>query len=99
MGEDGQPSGDITVWDEILFPFDPALAEAGELDQVVVQRSRPPPTNKSKSAYACDATGVVAVTIRNLTSNYGREYKLGRWSGKAPVARPASRKRTRKASN
>ncbi len=28
VGEDGQPSGDITVWDEILFPFDPALADA-----------------------------------------------------------------------
>src|ERR1700722_13512751 len=27
VGDDGQPSGDITVWDEILFPFDPALAD------------------------------------------------------------------------
>ena len=27
VAEDAQPSGDITVWDEILFPFDPALAD------------------------------------------------------------------------
>ena len=32
VGDDGQPSGDITVWDEILFPFDPALADARSLD-------------------------------------------------------------------
>ena len=25
IGEDGQPSGDLTLWDDIQFPFDPAL--------------------------------------------------------------------------
>ena len=34
VGEDGQPSGDITVWDEILFPFDPVLAEAQALENL-----------------------------------------------------------------
>ena len=32
VGDDGQPSGDIAVWDEILFPFDPALADARALE-------------------------------------------------------------------
>ena len=27
VDDEGQPSGDITVWDEILFPFDPTLAD------------------------------------------------------------------------
>jgi hypothetical protein len=39
------------------------------------------------------------VTIRNLTAHYGREYKLGQWSGKVAVVRPTARKRTRKASS
>jgi hypothetical protein len=40
----------------------------------------------------------VTVTIQNTVSHYGREFKLGRWSGKAAVVRPSAKKRTRKAS-
>ncbi len=39
VGEDGQPSGDIAVWDEILFPFDPALADARALEREQVNHS------------------------------------------------------------
>jgi len=95
---DGQLSGDIAVWDEILFPFDPELAEARALEQLAVDRSPRAAIQKIEEHYACDAAGVVTVTIRNLTAHYGREYKLGRWSGKAAVVRPTARKRPRKAS-
>ncbi len=97
VNEDGQPSGDITVWDEILFPFDPALADA-KLETTPVDHSDRAAIQQIEEQYACDAAGVVTVTIRNLTSHYGREYKLGRWSGKTAVVEPAARKRTRKAS-
>jgi molecular chaperone DnaK (HSP70) len=96
---DGQPSGDMAVWDEILFPFDPELADARTLDQLAVDHSGRAAIQKIEEHYACDAAGVVTVTIRNLTAHYGREYKLGRWSGKAAVVRPTARKRTRKASS
>jgi len=95
---DGQPCGDIAVWDEILFPFDPALADAHALDQFSVNHSDRAAGQMIEEHYACDAAGVVTVTIRNLTSHYCREYKLGRWSGKTAVVRPSVRKRTRKAS-
>ena len=98
VGDDGQPSGDITVWDEILFPFDPVLADVRTLDTLRVDRSDRAAVQQIEEQYACDAAGVVTVTIRNLTSHYGREYKLGRWSGKTAVLTPASRKRARKAS-
>ena len=45
-----------------------------------------------------DPAILIGGVSRNLASNYGREYKLGRWSGKAAVVRPAARKRARKAS-
>src|SRR5579884_3428524 len=32
--EDEQPAGDITVWDEILFPFDPELRDEPDLSTV-----------------------------------------------------------------
>jgi molecular chaperone DnaK (HSP70) len=98
VGDDGQPSGDITVWDEILFPFDPVLADVRTLDTLRVDRSDRAAVQQIEEQYACDAAGVVTVTIRNLTSHYGREYKLGRWSGKTAVLTPAARKRARKAS-
>ena len=99
VGDDGQPSGDITVWDEILFPFDPALADVRTLDAMPVDHSDSAAIQQIEEQYACDAAGVVTVTIRNLTSHYGREYKLGRWSGKTAVLAPTTRKRSRKASS
>jgi len=94
---EGQPRGDIAVWDEILFPFDPALADARSLEALSVIHSQEAALQQTEEHYACDAAGVVTVTIRNLTSQYGREFRLGRWSGKTAVVTP--RKRARKTSN
>ena len=97
VAEDAQPSGDMTVWDEILFPFDPALADARSFDAVRVEHSGPASQQEIEEHYSCDAAGVVTVAIRNLTSHYGREFRLGRWSGKTAVVSPKARKRVKKA--
>jgi molecular chaperone DnaK (HSP70) len=99
VGPDGRPYDDITVWDEILFPFDPALAEVKNLEEVPVHHCPVASGQWIEERYACDPAGGVTVTIRNLTSNYGRDYRLGRWSGKTAVVRPSPRKRSRKASS
>jgi molecular chaperone DnaK (HSP70) len=96
VGEDGQPAGDLAVWDEILFPFDPQLADSGTLDRTAVQHSDRAAIQKIEEHYSCDAAGVVTVTIRNLTAHYGREFKLGRWSGKTAIVHPPARKRAAK---
>src|SRR5439155_19006160 len=93
VNPDGQPSGDITIWDEILFPFDPVLADAASLDGVPVEKSDRAAIQQIEEQYACDAAGVVTVSIRNLTSHYSKEFKLGRWSGKPAVVTPSARKR------
>ena len=49
--------------------------------------------------YACDEAGAVTVTIRNLASLYGREFRLGRWSGKTAVISPAARRKARRAAS
>jgi hypothetical protein len=97
VADNGEPSGDITVWDEILFPFDPDIADSRPLEEMTVARSGRGPMQEIEEDYACDAAGVVTVTIRNLTSQYGREYRLGRWSGKSAVVSPSGRRRARKA--
>ncbi len=96
VADDSQPSGDITVWDEILFPFDPALADSHAVEKVPVEHSWPASHQEIEEHYSCDAAGVVTVAIRNLTSHYGREFRLGRWSGKTAVVSPKSRKRVKK---
>jgi molecular chaperone DnaK (HSP70) len=97
VGTDCQPGGDIAVWDEILFPFGPALARALPLEGIPVVRSGD--ADQIEEQYGCDAAGAVTVTIRNLTSQYEREFQLGRWSEKAAVVSPALRKRARRASS
>jgi molecular chaperone DnaK (HSP70) len=99
VADDAQPSGDITVWDEILFPFDPALADARSFDTVPVEHSWPASHQEIEEHYSCDAAGVVTVAIRNLTSHYGREFRLGRWSAKTAVVSPKTRKRAKKISS
>jgi len=96
LTSDGQPAGDVTVWDEIRFPFDPALQEA---NGVQVAHSDAAPLQQIEERYSSDASGTVTVTIANTTAGYQREYKLGRWAAHAPpvvVAKPRSRHTRRK---
>jgi molecular chaperone DnaK (HSP70) len=82
IASDGQPSGDLTVWDDIRFPFDPALREAADLQSVPVARSAAMIEQSVEEEYTCDASGLVKVTIANRSAGYRREYSLGRWSAK-----------------
>jgi molecular chaperone DnaK (HSP70) len=99
LTETGEPSGDIAVWDEILFPLDPALAHEKALAAVPVTRSVDT-RQRIEERYACDATGAATVTIRNVTAGYEREFRLGRWQERARVVKPsAARGRSRQASS
>lgn len=95
LGEEGQPAGDITLWDEILFPFDPALAEVPYLSGQPVSFCPAAATQQIEEQYRCDAGGVVSVVIRNRTAGYERTYPLGRWSVPVKPVRPARRPRKR----
>jgi molecular chaperone DnaK len=89
----GQPAGDITVWDEVRFPLDPALEKSPDLARVPVERSEAATRQEIEEHYGCHATGSLAVTIRNLTSRYVRAYTLGRWAGQpGGVVAPARRR-------
>jgi len=92
----GQPCGDVTIWDEIQFPFDPALRE---IDAVEVEYSPAAQSHEIEETYSIDASGTVTIAIGNLTAGYQRAYRLGRWASKdAPLApsKPRMRHVTRK---
>jgi len=84
LDDDGQPSGDVTIWDAIEFPFDPALRDHAGAQ---VAHSPAAPSQQIEEVYSVDASGTVTITIVNLTAGYNRVYRLGRWASKdAPIA-------------
>jgi molecular chaperone DnaK (HSP70) len=86
LHENGQPAGDLTVWDDIRFPFDRALEGRGDLSAVPVSRLNGATPPEIEEGYACDSSGTVMVTIANVTAGYDRHYRLGRWATpEAPI--------------
>jgi len=91
--EDGRPTGEVTIWDEILFPFDEKLQTCADLRHVPIVREEWAPSRLIEEAYSCDTSGAVTVTISNLTAGYRRDYRLGRWAVKDEPVVPAAKKR------
>jgi molecular chaperone DnaK (HSP70) len=91
--EDGRPAGDIAVWDEALFPFDPSLRDRESLTGIAVEHSPAAESQRIEERYSCDSSGTVQVQIVNATSKYSKTYRLGRWAAKtAPVTPGRKRK-------
>jgi molecular chaperone DnaK (HSP70) len=76
----GRPAGDVTIWDEILYLFDPVLRDTDDLTNEAVYRFASTPRLDIVETYECDSAGAVTVTIANRTAGYERSYRLGRWA-------------------
>jgi molecular chaperone DnaK (HSP70) len=85
---DGQPSGDITFWDEIRFPFDPSLEDNSELGRLSVHLSDQASRQAVQESYSCDAGGALTLTITNETDGHSRRFQLGSWAGTSKPIRP-----------
>ena len=75
VDERHQPTGDITPWDEIYFPFDPSLGGESRLERVPVARADLG-EQLIEEVYSVDEHGIIEVEIINHTSQYRRSYKL-----------------------
>ena len=85
-GESGEPTGEVSAWDEIRFPFDPALAGVEDLSTTPVLRSDVAASQLIEERYTADSSGAVRVTISNRTAGYSRVYRLARWAVAEPDA-------------
>ncbi len=94
-GEGGQPVGDIALWDEILFPFDPTLQLMDDLTAVAVNQTAAMDRQPIEEIYSCDANGAVAVTIQNTATGYQRSYSLGRWAQSEDEVIPGKKRKKR----
>ncbi len=92
LGETGQPAGDITLWDEIRFPFDPALEHYENLEAVPVEHSEIARQQLIEETYTCDAGGALGVAVTNISANYNRTYRLARWATHEAPVKPGRRK-------
>ncbi|MCI0417868.1 MAG: Hsp70 family protein [Acidobacteria bacterium] len=72
-----QPDGDVVSWDEVYFPFDPALAasECG-LERKEIRRWAKAQSLWVEEAYECDAEGIITVTITNHTTGQSKAYRI-----------------------
>jgi len=96
--EDGGPTGEVAMWDEIYFPFDPALQGAADLKLVPVGHSDAAARQRIEELYECDAGGAISVMIANKSTGFSRTFKLGRWSSTDTKAVKVSGRKTKKAS-
>jgi molecular chaperone DnaK (HSP70) len=72
----GQPVQDLVPWTDIYFPYDPALADRGELADIAAIR-RPDLMDEISETYTYAPDGTIRVRIENISRGYGRTYELG----------------------
>lgn len=92
VDEMGQPKGDITIWDDIYFPFVADLEREQALAKVRVLRTQPR-EELIEEIYTCDASGIIEVQILNHATRHQRTSLLQRLSSQQPRERflkPAS---------
>jgi molecular chaperone DnaK (HSP70) len=76
LGADGQPHGDLTPWCDILFPYDPALAERSDLAKIPPEQ-RLLGSEEIVERYRYGVDGSISIAIENRTRGYSRRYVLG----------------------
>jgi molecular chaperone DnaK (HSP70) len=75
--EGGRPEGNLALWDEVLFPFDPALRGKPDLKRVPVQRlSGIGP--QVEETVLCESDGELSVSLRVLDDGYTNTVRISR---------------------
>ena len=77
IDETGQPRGDMTPWGDILFPYDPALAESADLEHIPLDQRIAGGEVEIVERYGYGRDGAIWISIENATRGYSRRYVLG----------------------
>jgi molecular chaperone DnaK len=73
---DGRPDGDVTPYDPVFFPFDPALDDDGDLPLRAVHRRDDGPDVEER--YVITDGGAVEVTLTTRPERLSRTFRLER---------------------
>ena len=74
--QDGRPDGDVTPYDPVFFPFDPALDDDRDLPRRPVQRRDDGPDVEER--YVITDGGTVEVTLTTRPDQLSRTFRLER---------------------
>ena len=74
LGPDGEPRGDITVWQEVYFPYDSELKRYKDLARVPIERRPDLARQEIRETYTYDTQGMIRVEIENRTGGYRKVY-------------------------
>ncbi len=83
IDDTGQPRGDMTPWGDILFPYDPSLAERSDLGAVPRDQRLAGGEVEIVERYGYGRDGAIWISIENATRGYSRRYVLGQSGGVA----------------
>lgn len=72
----GRPDGDVTPYDPVLFPFDPALHDRADLGRQPVGRWMDGPDVEER--YVITPSGAVEVTLTTQPAGFERTFRLER---------------------
>jgi molecular chaperone DnaK (HSP70) len=73
IDDHGHPTGDITPWDEIYFPFDPRLQKETRLERIPITRTHSG-EQLIEELYSCDEHGIIEINIIDHTAQFRRNY-------------------------
>lgn len=86
LGSRGEPEGDIFMWKDIFFPYDPDLTGARNLGAVSVVPRPDLSSQEVLETYEYDDEGIVCIEIENRTAGYRRRYQLNPAKPRSPAA-------------
>ena len=76
LGTSDEPEGDISIWKNIYFPYDPALAGHKNLGSIDIENRPDLSSQEVIETYEYDPAGVIRIDIENRTAAYRRTYRL-----------------------
>jgi molecular chaperone DnaK (HSP70) len=77
LGSRGEPEGDIALWQDVFFPYDPSLRDRQDLNLIPVVARPDLHTQEVIETYGYDPAGQVRVEIENRTAGYRKVFTLG----------------------
>lgn len=80
----GQPTGEITNWEQIRFPFDPRLQTGLDLSAYPVVRAADHQDLIVRERYTCDSSGNLRVRISAEPGGYTRNFAIGQAGAPQP---------------
>jgi len=77
LGKAGEPEGDIALWEDVYFPYDPKLRSRKDLPKISIEKYSGVFSQEVTEAYEYNEEGIIQVEIENKTSGYKRLFTLG----------------------